>query len=127
MIKFSIRIPIYEVRLYVIIGLEAREALDLLPKNLRKIAEDNFGEDLDCRGMYLSDPRRSEYALTVTSPDHSTLQHEIGHVCRSIMLNVGWEYDAENDEPLAYLEDWVSQEIHKRLHNDSKKTKHRRR
>lgn len=126
MIKFSIKIPIYEIRLYVIVGLEAKEALKHLPANLRKIAKDHFGDDLDCRGMFLSDPKKSEHAITALSVDHSTLQHEIGHVCRNIMNDIGWQYDADNDEPLAYLEDFVSQEIHKKLHNDARKTNRRR-
>ena len=44
--------------------------------------------------------------------DHAVLAHEIQHVVSCVCLDCRMEYDADRDEPFAYLTGWITEQIY---------------
>lgn len=103
--KTSFAIPIYQARLYLVIGDDFCESRNILPMSLQE--EEEVGS---CRGFCLG--LHPDYAILL-KPDSpiGTISHEVGHVARKLMNEIGFTITAENDEPLAYLEDWLMTKI----------------
>lgn len=85
--------------------------VDILPKSLRC-------DSGVCRGCYIA--MHPDYAIVTTELSHDTMAHEVSHVCRHLMEVIGFkvipdESGNPNDEPLAYLEGWMSQQIASRF------------
>lgn len=106
-----IAIPIYECDLIVCIGDSIEESVDAIPRRHKEMVDlSNF--DNSCQGV--SFVRHPFYILcfTTESIGSGIVHHEIGHVTRSLMCDIGFKIYADNDEPLAYLEGWMSDKVY---------------
>lgn len=106
-IRFSFKIPIYNARLYFTYTDNIPEAIKSLPHQLR--THDCHG----CQGLYTA--ASPLYSITVSNLTYDTITHEIGHVARQLLEDIGFKIKASNDEPLAYLEGYLADQIHHRL------------
>ena len=48
---------------------------------------------------------------------HGYISHECFHAANYTMQFIGWEFDPENDEPIAYLLTWLVDECYKFLNS----------
>lgn len=74
---------------------------------------------LDCPAMYIrldrNQPviRMGNYPITVT--DYGVLQHEIFHAVDQILRYVGINLTNDSDEAYAYLIEYITREIYKKI------------
>ena len=118
--KSSFKVPIYGMTIHVVVAKNLSEGHSLLPYGLSDTDEAMVSHPC-CQAMYsVSFP---DYAILFKNktPHDEEFYHEIGHVCRRLMNDIGWKIDAINDEPLAYLEGWMAEKVKKVLKKAPKK------
>jgi len=103
--KKEIKIPIYTGTL-VLINTDS-------VKKLQKIIK-NWGNDKDiyATSTYFDLKGKHGYGIVLnfnnkTDLTHGTIAHECYHICSIIMDIHGIKPDFNNDEPMAYLVDWL--------------------
>lgn len=106
-VRFTFKIPIYNGKLKFIITNDIPRAVKTLPKAMRVMNGEN------CHGLSLF--MHPLYVIIVDCDSYDTVSHEIGHVARALMSDIGFKVTPSNDEPLAYLEGYLSDQIFKRL------------
>lgn len=111
-IKTKIIVPIYEFDLWLTTGRTLKEAIFKLPDELKSQYEKG---DEDCQGVSYCEYPIYGVSFSECSIKPGIIHHEIGHVCRGMMEDIGFKITADNDEPLAWLEDWVSDRIYEEL------------
>lgn len=103
----TIELPIYYLDIVVII-----DNWDIANKKFKlQLKEQDFGgkaltiedDDLSLGEIYL--------LLKSDSLDYWTICHELFHLISAICKVRGIKMDVENDEPLAYLQSYIGQEI----------------
>lgn len=109
-VKGSFKVPIYEVRIYVALAPTIAEGVAMLPIVMQKIS-DKLGchESTAC---YMGEWPNFALIFTQGKCSLGTVAHEIGHVSRKILADIGFKIEESNDEPLAYLEEYVTDKVH---------------
>jgi hypothetical protein len=93
--------------MYFIVSEDVKKSVRLLPKELQKDLDDS---DYDaCQAFYTCN--HPSYGIITSNTTYDTVSHEIGHVSRQLMENIGFKIKASNDEPLAYLEGFLADRI----------------
>jgi hypothetical protein len=111
--KTKFKVPIYDCIVRFVVTDDVRSSIKKLPPSLTETYDE---EDDTCTGIYFS--KWPDYAIVLRDDkraDGAVLDHEIGHVARKIMEDIGFKIEADNDEPLAYLEEFLTRMIHKRI------------
>lgn len=102
------KIPIYGLELFVSVGDSIHEVIESIPESFRTPEEE--GDD-NCKGVSFCQHPKYAIGINLKYIDRGIVHHEIGHVCRAMLGDIGFKIDPNNDEPLAYLEDWVANKI----------------
>lgn len=100
--KKSIRVPIYDFKVEVCIFDDIEEAKREYP---RYISYDMLGCTIEWGGSICT--------LIVPSDNYSTLIHELEHVKNLVWKAKGYKPQADNDEPDAYLLEWLFNRVDK--------------
>ncbi len=105
--KKTINIPIYEMKLTMILT----DNLSDIQKKYKTTSLEGFG------AVTFTDVTKYRHQVVVfTDADHlSNIAHEIVHIKNNIYLDCHAELDRVNDEPEAYLTGWLFDEIYKFL------------
>ena len=109
--KKEIEIPIYRGNL-VIIGSNS-------VKKINKILPDYEKEEPYAHAWYQNWNGFQGYIVilnfhhSTSKIHHGTITHEAIHICSYLAEDRGILLDTNNDEPIAYLAQWVSDEIYK--------------
>jgi hypothetical protein len=114
-------VPIYCGRLHIAISTDFKEDI---PK-LNKLFKENFTMENDVLGM---SQKRGHHNLVIINVDKhirafkssklleteviATISHEAIHTCNTIFRDKGIKLDVDNDEPQAYLVDWLVKQIY---------------
>lgn len=110
MIIYKKDVPLYFGELVVIINDDFKE--------VEKKFKIDIGSNLDGSiGFYFSmvhkkTGRTRRVILLTTTPTHSTIAHESLHCCNRILDDICHTYDLINDEPAAYLLDWIIEQVY---------------
>lgn len=105
-IRFSFSDPIYNFTTIVIVTQDMKRWDEKYPNPSPSTVED------DSHALYIR--LKGKRGLIIIKPDSplDDLQHEIGHAAREVMAHIGFKIHAENDEPLAYYEGYLTKRIH---------------
>ena len=106
------KIPLYTGKL-IIIQLEEKESMDDITK-MYNIDFDMSGFN----GMAFRDNRNYIIAFSEEA-NSSIIAHESLHAVSYIFQDHVMRMDCENDEPIAYLLEWIVSECHKFLNVDN--------
>lgn len=107
-------VPIYDCILWVIVSQTVKDGALLLPPALKSAYTPD--EDDNCKAIFYYDSGVGKnYAIifTLNAADGPVIHHETGHAARTILKDIEWRIDFDNDEPLAYLEEWINREVTK--------------
>ena len=114
------KIPIYRGTLIIILSNDSQKVSDKINYSLDEVYAHSF--IVDWHGMEgflcllnLHSKQRKIY--------HGTIAHEASHLAHFILQERGVKEDFENDEPVAYLVEWITDEIYKEI--KKKKLTHR--
>lgn len=108
--KKTIRIPIYECELTMILDKD----LSYIQKKYKTRTLSDYG------AVTLKDELRyKHYIVAFTDKSHlSNVAHEIVHIKNFIYIDASMALDMFNDEPEAYLTGWLYQQITDFLNNE---------
>ncbi len=120
MITKSQDVPLYLSRLHIAIIEDYKKDFPLFNK---KFNQDFTEQDDVLGGCY----QRKAHTLIIINVDKhkrsykddfeveviSTITHEAVHACNFIFNLKGIRLDSNNDEPQAYLTDWITREVYK--------------
>lgn len=107
--KTRFLVPIYECYLTLKVTEDVQAEWEKNPEPSNRDDADSY-----CQAFYVSN--WPEFMIVVSpTASHDDLTHEVGHVCRSIMGEIGFRVEHNNDEPLAYLEGWMMQQVRDRM------------
>lgn len=104
-------LPIYEPVVYVAVADSVADGIKLLPKKFTRI-QDKLGEDYDSQACYIGEWPNYALIFRARNLNLGVVAHEVGHVCRRILDEVGFKIESDNDEPLAYLEEYMTNKVH---------------
>lgn len=111
--KKEIEIPLYRGILIIILTNDKEKILKYLP---------DFKEERVYAHCWLKEWHNKQGYVIVLNFDNDfrkinngTISHEALHACHFIADYVGIRPDFDNDEVLAYLIDWITDEIYKML------------
>ncbi len=108
--KKNIHIPIYDCQLTMI-----------LDKDLSRVEKKYNTDSLKKFRAVTIRTSDSHYVVAFTTrKDFAVISHEVVHVKNHIFLDCGIEADCENDEPEAYLTDWLFTQIYEFLKKNKK-------
>lgn len=111
-------IPIYRGSLIVLLTNDVEEVKKYCPEfskqDIYAHAVNASFDGID--GYFIILNPKSEYRQLT----HGVIAHEVLHVVNMISINRGIECDLNNDEPIAYLTEWVCDFVYSALH-DAKK------
>lgn len=101
--KKTIRIPIYECDLTIILDKD----LSYVEKKYRTKSLEDFG------AVTLKDKSKDKHIVVAfTDKEHlSNIAHEVVHIKNFVFLEYAAELDRYNDEPEAYLTGWLFDQI----------------
>lgn len=107
--KTSFSVPIYDHKLILVVTDDMKSWADKYPDPV------SMTQNGECLAFFA--PAKPKVELIVIQPRSplNHIAHEIGHAARYIMGYIGFKIMSDNDEPLAYLEDFLTREIHNRL------------
>jgi hypothetical protein len=114
-VKKSIAIPIYGGRVRVHVTDDMEKTLD----------EVGYSSDLFCDAcvLYSTDDSAYDLILKRGSVQHGLIAHECFHLTMRIMRGVNKKYDIENDEPEAYLMQFLVTEVYSALRENKVQVK----
>ncbi len=115
MMRFTVPVAIYETQVCVIITDDLQVTADKLSRKYNNPKFDTTTYDaftFFCGYCYI--------VLEPTTPDHIVV-HECVHATTFILTDRGVIHSQENDEPHAYLTEFLYREIAKKLHEKKKK------
>jgi hypothetical protein len=107
--KKETEFPIYKGRFVIILTNDDEKILKHLPEH--------EGQDLYAH-TYFTTYKGEDALIVLLNPDNpfdkitaGVVAHEATHVATALMTLRGINFDAKNDEPMAYLVEWVVDEI----------------
>lgn len=113
--KQAFQIPLYRGYLVVVISNDIAKTKELFPKeifdNNTVYAHCVYGNYKGQQGFYIVINPFSKYR----SIFHGTIAHEALHACSFLLRQRGIEIDASNDEPQAYLIEWITDKVYEVL------------
>lgn len=112
--KKTIRIPIYECDLTII-----------LDKDLSYVQRKYKTKDLSNFGAVILDDEAGyrHFVVAFTDATHlSNIVHEITHLKNAISICCAWKLDVHSDEPEAYLTGWLFNQINDFLNGKNQQT-----
>lgn len=111
-IRKRIRVPIYDLDLWLVVAEDIYQAALLLPVELRCQA---VPSDSNHRAIFYSESPYYAIVFDALELEPGIIGHEIGHAARQMMEDIGFTINSNNDEPLARLEDWITARVYKIL------------
>ncbi len=108
----SINIPIYKGRLIIILTNDSKMLNSHVPEF------ENVKEEVYAHTFYTSWDESQAFVIALNFKHkvkitHGIIWHEVLHVVNYIANYVGIEHDVNNDEPMAYLGTWITDEVYK--------------
>jgi hypothetical protein len=76
---------------------------------------DDIPEDVCAGGMCVSSDGAFALFFDIEYLNHGVIAHEIFHACHDILRFTGEEYHEENQEPYAYLCQWITDWVYKNI------------
>ena len=108
--KKDINIPIFELKLKIVVVDDIKEALKINP---------NINTEAD---SCVIDYNNGKATITIASNDMSIIAHECLHVKNAIWNRIGYSPQVLNDEVDAYLLDYIMTEVLKVVEKHTNKT-----
>lgn len=109
--RFTFSEPVYEFTITVIVTNDVSQ----WSSKYRDEFQPRPGEiEGQCQAFHVGEGKRCLIVIQPNSP-LSDIAHEIGHAARYVLNHIGFKITAENDEPLAYYEDFLTRVIHNRI------------
>ena len=108
--KKSINIPIFRLKLKIVVVDDIKEALEINP---------NIDSEAD---SCVIDHNNGTATIIIASNDMSIIAHECLHVKNAVWSRIGYSPQALNDEVDAYLLDYIMTEVLKVVEKHTNKT-----
>nr|DAQ68398.1 MAG TPA: hypothetical protein [Crassvirales sp.] len=108
--KKNIIIPIFRLKLEIVVVDDIKEALGIVP---------NIDTGID---SCVIDHNNGIVTIVIASNDMSIIAHECLHVKNSVWSRIGYFPQASNDEVDAYLLDYIMTEVLKVVEKHTNKT-----
>ena len=108
--KKDINIPIFELKLKIVVVDDIKEALEINP---------NIDTEAD---SLVIDNNNGTATIVIASNDMSIIAHECLHVKNAIWNRIGYSPQVLNDEVDAYLLDYIMTEVLKVVEKHTNKT-----
>lgn len=122
--KGLIKIPIYDGRLLIVLTNSYNKLIEL-DTGFKDDGDDSvyaFAQEIYHKGMVtwsvVLNLEYMPYPIT-----HGTIAHEASHISHMVLGRAGAQADFDNDEPVTYLTEWVTDEIYKVMKKYNKKVK----
>lgn len=109
--KKSIKVPLYGGNLVLMFTNNKREIVKHIP--------DFDRENIYAHSCGMNDGGKEGYVIILnfnlkdSKISHGRITHEVVHIVSHIAETRGFEPSFSNDEPIAYLADWVANEVYK--------------
>ena len=111
--RATFSVPIFDAQVMVIVSDDIEYSKRIVRRCVRdNMQPDNFSQS--GAALMYSYPY---YAVLWGRVEFDTgvLGHEVGHLCRQLLSDVGHKLKVENDEILALLEEWITRKLSKLL------------
>jgi len=113
--KKAINIPIYRGKFVIVITNSVKR----IQKHISNFWEDGETKDLYAHSFYGSYQGTQGFYMILNFDNsyrkiyHGVIAHEAIHLAQRIVTMRGVKLDVENDEPVAYLVEWITDETYK--------------
>lgn len=109
----SKRVPIYVGKLVLVITNDKKKVRKMFP-NVFYEGEEPYGHSIEAdfggwRGFHVI----LNFDHSRAKVTHGIISHEVYHITSFIADRVGVLHDPDNDEPMAYLNGWIADQIYK--------------